>query len=212
MLLNHSISTSGIVIKLTSMVVIGQDSFGILSQESQLLLQYLFHHLQRPSITVLQCGGRLGIGGLGAWDFWGFDRTTPTNLHSRHRLVHAGTVRIYLPDVHPPGLLAFTRRVSLNNVRYSCPIPSLEIQDLISSSTFYYGRPTTSNTMPVTTMKALNYVGPYEVQVQDVEKPRLEHPDDIIVKITSVSYHIALIQNIESLIEIKAAICGSDLQ
>ncbi|KAI2716338.1 transcriptional regulator family: C2H2 zinc finger and Fungal Specific TF [Penicillium roqueforti] len=62
-----------------------------------------------------------------------------------------------------------------------------------SRSNFYYGGPTTSNTMPVTTMKALNYVGPYDVQVQDVEKPRLEHPDDIIVKITS------------------AAICGSDL-
>lgn len=51
--------------------------------------------------------------------------------------------------------------------------------------------------MQVTTMKALNYVGPYDVQVQDVEKPRLEHPDDIIVKITSVSYYIALVQKIK---------------
>ncbi|KAL4801953.1 hypothetical protein BDV18DRAFT_164463 [Aspergillus unguis] len=43
------------------------------------------------------------------------------------------------------------------------------------------------------TMKALNYVGPFNVKVQEVERPRLEHPDDIIVKVTS------------------AAICGSDL-
>ncbi|RDW61226.1 glutathione-independent formaldehyde dehydrogenase [Aspergillus mulundensis] len=42
-------------------------------------------------------------------------------------------------------------------------------------------------------MKALNYVGPFNVKVQEVEMPRLEHPDDIIVKVTS------------------AAICGSDL-
>ncbi|KAK2616857.1 hypothetical protein QQS21_000235 [Conoideocrella luteorostrata] len=42
-------------------------------------------------------------------------------------------------------------------------------------------------------MKAVNYVGPHKVKVEDVEKPKLEHPDDIIVKVTT------------------AAICGSDL-
>ncbi|CAG8909082.1 unnamed protein product [Penicillium egyptiacum] len=47
--------------------------------------------------------------------------------------------------------------------------------------------------MATTTMKALNYLGPYKVRVEDVEKPRMEHPDDIIVKVTT------------------AAICGSDL-
>jgi threonine dehydrogenase-like Zn-dependent dehydrogenase len=44
------------------------------------------------------------------------------------------------------------------------------------------------------TMKALNYIGPFKVKVEDVEMPKLEHPDDIIVKVTT------------------AAICGSDLQ
>lgn len=39
----------------------------------------------------------------------------------------------------------------------------------------------------MSTMKALNYVGPYKVRVEDTEKPRLEHPDDIIVKVTTVS-------------------------
>lgn len=38
-----------------------------------------------------------------------------------------------------------------------------------------------------TTMKALNYKGPYTVRVEDVEKPKIEHPDDIIVKVTTVS-------------------------
>ncbi|KFY90552.1 hypothetical protein V500_05112 [Pseudogymnoascus sp. VKM F-4518 (FW-2643)] len=42
-------------------------------------------------------------------------------------------------------------------------------------------------------MKALNYAGPYTVCVEDIDVPELEHPDDIIVKVTS------------------AAICGSDL-
>ncbi|KAK6198415.1 hypothetical protein LQW54_010309 [Pestalotiopsis sp. IQ-011] len=44
-----------------------------------------------------------------------------------------------------------------------------------------------------TTMKAVNYAGPSSVKVSEVEKPKLEHPDDIIVKVTT------------------AAICGSDL-
>ncbi|CAG8906460.1 unnamed protein product [Penicillium nalgiovense] len=47
--------------------------------------------------------------------------------------------------------------------------------------------------MATTTMKALNYLGPYQVRVEDVEKPKMEHPDDVIVKVTT------------------AAICGSDL-
>jgi threonine dehydrogenase-like Zn-dependent dehydrogenase len=42
-------------------------------------------------------------------------------------------------------------------------------------------------------MKALNYAGPFTVRVEDVEVPKLEHPDDVIVKVTT------------------AAICGSDL-
>jgi threonine dehydrogenase-like Zn-dependent dehydrogenase len=48
--------------------------------------------------------------------------------------------------------------------------------------------------MALNTMKALNYIGPFNVRVQEVQKPKLLHPDDIIVKVTS------------------SAICGSDLQ
>lgn len=36
------------------------------------------------------------------------------------------------------------------------------------------------------TMKAVNYSGPNKVQVQQVDRPRLEHPDDVIVKVTTV--------------------------
>jgi threonine dehydrogenase-like Zn-dependent dehydrogenase len=35
-------------------------------------------------------------------------------------------------------------------------------------------------------MKALNYAGPFTVRVEDVEVPKLEHPDDVIVKVTTV--------------------------
>jgi hypothetical protein len=45
-------------------------------------------------------------------------------------------------------------------------------------------------------MKAVNYVGPHQVRVEEVEKPKIEHPDDIIVKITTVS----LIPNREFLV------------
>lgn len=40
-------------------------------------------------------------------------------------------------------------------------------------------------------MQALNYLGPYKVRVEEVEKPKIEHPDDIIVKVTTVSNHYA---------------------
>lgn len=47
--------------------------------------------------------------------------------------------------------------------------------------------------MSATTMKALNYLGPYKVRVEDVERPKLEHPDDIIVKVTTVSETIVCV-------------------
>ncbi|KAH7141014.1 hypothetical protein EDB81DRAFT_799292 [Dactylonectria macrodidyma] len=43
------------------------------------------------------------------------------------------------------------------------------------------------------TMKAVNYHGPFQVKVQEIPKPAIEHPDDVIVKVTT------------------SAICGSDL-
>lgn len=42
--------------------------------------------------------------------------------------------------------------------------------------------------MAPNTMRAVNYVGPHKVRVQEVEMPKLEHPDDIIVKVTTVGY------------------------
>ena len=42
-------------------------------------------------------------------------------------------------------------------------------------------------------MKAIVYQEPFKLKVEDVEKPKIEHPDDVIVKITTT------------------AICGSDL-
>jgi len=42
-------------------------------------------------------------------------------------------------------------------------------------------------------MKAVHYQGPFEVAVKEVEMPKIQHPDDVIIKVTT------------------AAICGSDL-
>jgi hypothetical protein len=45
-----------------------------------------------------------------------------------------------------------------------------------------------------TKMKALHYDGPYKVSVKEINLPKIEHPDDVIIKVTT------------------ACICGSDLQ
>ena len=42
-------------------------------------------------------------------------------------------------------------------------------------------------------MRALVYEGPYQVRVRDKPDPRVEHPDDVILRVT------------------RAGICGSDL-
>ena len=42
--------------------------------------------------------------------------------------------------------------------------------------------------MATQTMKAVNYQGPYKVTVEDIELPKLEHPDDVIVKVTTVRF------------------------
>ncbi len=42
-------------------------------------------------------------------------------------------------------------------------------------------------------MRAVVYQGPFKVAVEEVEDPKIEHPNDVIVKLTS------------------SAICGSDL-
>ena len=42
-------------------------------------------------------------------------------------------------------------------------------------------------------MKAVHYEKPFEVSVKEVPQPKIEHPDDAIIKVTT------------------AAICGSDL-
>jgi threonine dehydrogenase-like Zn-dependent dehydrogenase len=42
-------------------------------------------------------------------------------------------------------------------------------------------------------MKAVHYEGPFKVSIKEIGLPKIEHPDDVIVKVTT------------------AAICGSDL-
>jgi S-(hydroxymethyl)glutathione dehydrogenase/alcohol dehydrogenase len=42
-------------------------------------------------------------------------------------------------------------------------------------------------------MRAMVYRGPYKVRVEEKERPRIEHPNDAVVRVT------------------RAAICGSDL-
>jgi threonine dehydrogenase-like Zn-dependent dehydrogenase len=48
-------------------------------------------------------------------------------------------------------------------------------------------------TSTTTTMKAVHYEGPFKVSVKEIPRPKLEHPDDAIIKVTTT------------------CICGSDL-
>ena len=50
-----------------------------------------------------------------------------------------------------------------------------------------------SSTETETKMKALHYDGPFKVAVREIDRPKLQHPDDAIIKVTT------------------ACICGSDL-
>jgi threonine dehydrogenase-like Zn-dependent dehydrogenase len=52
---------------------------------------------------------------------------------------------------------------------------------------------TTSSNMSDEKMKAVHYEGPFKVSVKEIGLPKIQHPDDVIVKVTT------------------AAICGSDL-
>jgi len=35
------------------------------------------------------------------------------------------------------------------------------------------------------TMKAVNYQGAFKIKVEDVPMPKIEHPDDVVVKVTT---------------------------
>lgn len=47
--------------------------------------------------------------------------------------------------------------------------------------------------MATQTMKAVNYQGPFKVKVEEIELPKLQHPDDVIVKVTTVSSTFVLL-------------------
>ncbi|KAK5186040.1 hypothetical protein LTR44_002089 [Exophiala sp. CCFEE 6388] len=38
------------------------------------------------------------------------------------------------------------------------------------------------------TMKAVNYQGAFKVKVEDVPLPKIEHPDDVLVKVTTADH------------------------
>lgn len=37
----------------------------------------------------------------------------------------------------------------------------------------------------VTTMKAVHYEKPFSVSVREIPEPKIEHPDDVIIKVTT---------------------------
>lgn len=41
-------------------------------------------------------------------------------------------------------------------------------------------------------MKAVHYEKPFEVSVKEVPLPKIEHPDDAIIKVTTAGNNIAL--------------------
>jgi hypothetical protein len=73
------------------------------------------------------------------------------------------------------------------------------LQEVIGRKKYLPNKPSyssrTEDTMATETkMKALHYDGPFKVSVKEIDLPKIQHPDDVIIKVTT------------------AAICGSDLQ
>jgi threonine dehydrogenase-like Zn-dependent dehydrogenase len=58
-------------------------------------------------------------------------------------------------------------------------------------------------------MKAVVYDGPHSVTVRSVEKPKLTHPDDIIVKGEFVALRLPSFN--QKIAVTTSCICGSDL-
>lgn len=60
-------------------------------------------------------------------------------------------------------------------------------------------------------MRAVVYDKPFSVTVRNVEKPKLSHPDDIIVKGESFALATEDVLLTQQIIVTTSCICGSDL-
>lgn len=61
-------------------------------------------------------------------------------------------------------------------------------------------------------MKAVHYEGPFKVSVKEIPKPKLQHPDDAIIKVTtSGKWRWIAVRKASSILTFTTAICGSDL-
>ena len=60
-------------------------------------------------------------------------------------------------------------------------------------------------------MKAIKYEGPFKVTVQEVPLPKIEHPDDAIIKVTTAGLSPPFPNHEKHTDSLLLAICGSDL-
>lgn len=65
----------------------------------------------------------------------------------------------------------------------------------------------TSTMSTTTTMRAVVYEKPFSVVIRDVEKPRIEHPDDVIVK-SALCLVFDIVSRLTSSIVTTSCICG----
>lgn len=109
-----------------------------------------------------------------------------------YRASHVESFRT--PQVKARKRVFWWRKSSKKTLRirrpYSCHQEHLERR--IQSREPYY-LPQFQAIMSSSQMKALHYDGPFKVSVKDIPMPKIEHPDDAIIKITTT------------------CICGSDL-
>lgn len=43
-------------------------------------------------------------------------------------------------------------------------------------------------------MKAVHYEGPFKISVKEIEMPKIQHPDDVIIKVTTAGTYYAHMQ------------------
>jgi threonine dehydrogenase-like Zn-dependent dehydrogenase len=72
------------------------------------------------------------------------------------------------------------------------------------------GNTTTKNSSMSGNMKAVHYEGAFEVSVKEIEVPKIQHPDDAIIKVTTAGQTFKVLF-CRTAADKCLAICGSDL-
>ncbi|KAL5412478.1 hypothetical protein PMIN03_004250 [Paraphaeosphaeria minitans] len=103
------------------------------------------------------------------------------------------TIRRFQNDPHPSQNIPHFRPTAPSYIMSTAPQNGANVIPLLDSDHESGNTESHTHVNMGEKMKAVHYEGPFKVSVREVDAPRIQHPDDAIIKVTT------------------AAICGSDL-